>query len=169
VKRIAVYPGTFDPVTNGHLDLVDRGRRHFDRLIIAILSNEGKEPMFSVKERAELIREAVAGWDNVDVDSFEGLLVDYAEHVGASMILRGIRAVTDLEYEMQMAMMNRRMCDSLETVFMVPSESYSYVSSRLVREVAGLGGSTEDLVPPAVAQALARRFKIRGTRDGESG
>jgi pantetheine-phosphate adenylyltransferase len=162
VKRIAVYPGTFDPVTNGHLDLADRGRRHFDRLIIAILRNEGKEPMFSVDERIELLRQAVDGWDNVDVESFDGLLVDYAERVGASMILRGIRAVTDLEYEMQMAMMNRRMNQNLETVFMVPSEAYSYVSSRLVREVSGLGGTAEGLVPECVARALARRMGNRG-------
>jgi pantetheine-phosphate adenylyltransferase len=158
VKRTAVYPGTFDPVTLGHLDLAERGRRHFDRLIIAILRNEGKEPLFSVEERIGLLREAVAGWDNVDVESFDGLLVDYARSIGATMILRGIRAVTDLEYEMQMAMMNRTMYDALETVFMVPSETYSYVSSRLVREVARLGGSPRDLVPPNVALALARRF-----------
>jgi pantetheine-phosphate adenylyltransferase len=162
VNRIAVYPGTFDPVTNGHLDLADRGRRHFDRLIVAILRNEGKEPLFSVDKRIALLREAVAGWDNVVVESFDGLLVEYAKKVGASMILRGIRAVTDLEYEMQMAMMNRQMCDSLETVFMVPSEKYSYVSSRLVREVARLGGSPDDLVPPNVVRALARRFGRRG-------
>jgi pantetheine-phosphate adenylyltransferase len=158
VKRTAVYPGTFDPVTLGHLDLAERGRRHFDRLVIAILRNEGKEPLFSVEERIGLLREAVAGWDNVAVESFDGLLVDYARSIGATMILRGIRAVTDLEYEMQMAMMNRQMYDALETVFMVPSETYSYVSSRLVREVARLGGSPSDLVPPNVARALARRF-----------
>ena len=158
MKRIAVYPGTFDPVTNGHLDLADRGRRHFDRLVVAILGNEDKEPMFTVDERIGLLREAVAGWDNVSVECFDGLLVDYAKKIGATMILRGIRAVTDLEYEMQMAMMNRQMYDRLETVFMVPSETYSYVSSRLVREVARLGGSPVDLVPPNVARALARRF-----------
>lgn len=163
MKRIAVYPGTFDPVTNGHLDLADRGRRHFDRLIIAILRNEGKEPLFSVDERIGLLREAVAGWPNVAVESFDGLLVDYAKKIGATMILRGIRAVTDLEYEMQMAMMNRRMYDPLETVFMVPSETYSYVSSRLVREVARLGGSAEPLVPPNVAAALAHRFRRSGS------
>jgi len=159
VKRIAVYPGTFDPVTNGHLDLADRGRRHFDRLVIAILRNEGKEPLFSVDQRMRLLREAVADWDNVEVDSFDGLLVDYARKVGATMILRGIRAVTDLEYEMQMAMMNRRMDPKLETVFVVPSETYSYVSSRIVREVASLGGSTKGLVPQNVEDALSRPFK----------
>ena len=159
MNRIAVYPGAFDPVTHGHLDLVDRGRRHFDRLIVAVLSNEGKgQPLFTVEERLTLLRESVAAWENVEVDAFDGLLVDYAERVGATMILRGIRAVTDLEYEMQMAMMNRRLRPALETVFMVPNESYSYVSSRLVREVARLGGTTEGLVPPNVASALARRF-----------
>ncbi len=159
MTRIAVYPGSFDPVTNGHLDLADRGRRHFDRLIVAILRNEGKvDPLFSVDERIELLRGAVAGWDNVDVDSFDGLLVDYAARVGATMILRGIRAVTDLEYEMQMAMMNRRMEPDLETLFMVPNEEYSYVSSKLVREVARLGGTTEGLVPTSVSHALVRRY-----------
>jgi pantetheine-phosphate adenylyltransferase len=159
VKRIAVYPGTFDPVTNGHLDLADRGRRHFDRLVISILRNDGKEPLFTVDQRSRLLREAVADWDNVEVDSFDGLLVDYARKVGATMILRGIRAVTDLEYEMQMAMMNRRMDPQLETVFVVPSETYSYVSSRIVREVASLGGSTKGLVPQNVEDALSRHFK----------
>ncbi len=162
MKRIAVYPGTFDPVTYGHLDLADRGRRHFDRLVIAILRNEGKKPLFTVDQRIRLLREAVADWDNVEVDSFDGLLVDYARKVGATMILRGIRAVTDLEYEMQMAMMNRRMDPKLETVFVVPSEAYSYVSSRIVREVASLGGSTAGLVPQNVEDALSRRFKVSG-------
>jgi pantetheine-phosphate adenylyltransferase len=163
MKRSAVYPGTFDPVTNGHLDLADRGRRHFDELVIGVLRNEDKAPLFSVEERVALLAEAVRGWDNVRVDSFDGLLVDFARRVGASMILRGIRAVTDLEYEMQMAMMNRRMNPGLETVFVVPSEAYSYVSSRLVREVARLGGSTAGLVPANVARALAQRFAPRST------
>ncbi len=162
MKRSGVYPGTFDPVTNGHLDLVERGRRHFDRLVIGVLGNADKQPLFSVDERIALLREAVGSWDNVEVASFDGLLVDFARGVGASMILRGIRAVTDLEVEMQMAMMNRRMCPELETVFMVPSEAYSFVSSRLVREVARLGGSTAGLVPPAVQAALALRLAPRG-------
>ena len=159
MKRTAVYPGTFDPVTHSHLDLVDRGRRHFDRLVIAILHNEEKQPLFTVDERIRLLRDSVSKWGNVEVASFDGLLVDYAREVGATMILRGIRAVTDLEYEMQMAMMNRRMDPKLETVFLVPSETYSFVSSRLVREVAALGGSTDGLVPATVTEALARRFK----------
>jgi pantetheine-phosphate adenylyltransferase len=158
VKRIAVYPGTFDPVTNGHLDLAERGLRHFDHLFVAVLANEGKEPLFSVEERVGLLREAVAPWSDVTVDSFDGLLVDYARRVGAGVILRGIRAITDLEYEMQMAMMNRKLEPALETVFLAPSEAYTYVSSRLVREVTRLGGSVQDLVPPVVAEALARRF-----------
>jgi len=158
VKRIAVYPGTFDPVTNGHLDLADRGRRHFDRLVMAILRNEDKEPLFSSEERKLLLCEAVDGWDNVEVDEFDGLLVDYARAMGASFILRGIRAASDFEYEMQMAMMNRKLARDLETVFLVPNEAYSYVSSRLVREVARLGGSLTDLVPRNVALALQQRF-----------
>lgn len=161
MRRIGVYPGTFDPVTNGHLDLADRGRKQFDQLIIGVLSNDEKQPAFTVEQRVALLRDAVSGWDNVEVAAFDGLLVEFAARVGATMILRGIRAVTDLEYEMQMAMMNRRMNPALETVFVVPSEAYSYVSSRLVREVARLGGSTEGLVPPQVARALARRFAAR--------
>ena len=159
VKRIAVYPGTFDPVTNGHLDLVDRGRRHFDRVIVAILRSELKQPLFELDERIGLLREAAGDWDNVEVDSFDGLLVDYAKRVGSTFILRGIRAASDFEYEMQMAMMNRKLSPELETVFLVPSEALSYVSSRLVREVARLGGSVDELVPPNVAVALARRFR----------
>lgn len=159
MKRIAVYPGTFDPVTHGHLDLAERGQRHFDRLVMAILRNEDKQPLFSVEERMELLREAVVRWPRVQVESFDGLLVDYARELGASVILRGIRAASDFEYEMQMAMMNRKLEPELETVFLVPSEAYSYVSSRLVREVARLGGSVSALVPPNVAEALAARFK----------
>jgi pantetheine-phosphate adenylyltransferase len=158
VKRIAVYPGTFDPVTHGHLDLVDRGRRHFDGLIVGILRNEDKEPMFSVEERVALIEEAISGWDNVRVDSFDGLLVDYCKRAGASVILRGMRALSDFEYELQMALMNRRLEPDVETVFLTPTEAYSYVSSRLVREVARLGGEVEGLVPRTVAAALARRL-----------
>jgi pantetheine-phosphate adenylyltransferase len=156
--RIAVYPGTFDPVTFGHLDLVERGRRHVDKLIIAILRNEDKQTLFSVAERTAFLREAVAGMPNVVVDDFDGLLVDYAKRTGASLILRGLRAVSDFEYELQMAMMNRRLAPQLETAFLMPNEAFSYVSSRLVREVAHLGGDVQGLVPPAVAKALTARF-----------
>ena len=161
--RIAVYPGTFDPVTYGHLDLVERGRKHCDRLILAILRNEDKQPLFTVDERAAFLRRAVGAWGNVAVDSFDGLLVDYAKRTGASLILRGLRAVSDFEYELQMAMMNRRLAPDLETAFLMPSEAYSYVSSRLVREVARLGGDVSGLVPPDVAAALAEKF-ARGVR-----
>ena len=164
MKRIAVYPGTFDPVTNGHLDLADRGRRHFDELVMAVLENEDKQPTFTIAERIELLREAVAPWQNVRVDSFGGLLVDYAARIGASVILRGIRAVSDFEYELQMAMMNRRLQPQLETAFLVPSDSYSYLSSRLVREVVRFGGSVEGLVPDNVAAALRERLHARAKR-----
>ena len=162
--RIGVYPGTFDPVTYGHLDLVERGARHVDRLILAILRNEDKTPMFSVAERMKLLREAVTGFDNVDVDSFDGLLVDYAKRKGATLILRGVRAVSDFEYELQMAMMNRRLAPGVETAFLMPSETYSYLSSRLVREVARLGGNIKGLVPPNVEKALARHVGSRARR-----
>ena len=158
MKRIAVYPGTFDPVTHGHLDLVDRGRRQYDRLILAVLRHDSKTPLFSIEERVELLKESVKDWPDVEVDSFDGLLVDYARSVGAGAILRGIRAASDFEYEMQMAMMNRHLSPELETVFLVPNEAYSYVSSRLVREVAGLGGSVGNLVPANVVGALKARF-----------
>ncbi len=157
MRRIAVYPGTFDPVTNGHLDLVDRGRLRFDGLVVAILSNEEKLPMFTLEERIGFLRDATSRWPDVQVDTFDGLLVDYARTIGASVILRGLRAVSDFEYELQMAMMNRRLAPELETVFLMPSESYSYLSSRLVREVARLGGRLDGLVPESVARALAER------------
>ena len=156
--RIAVYPGTFDPVTFGHLDLVERGRRLVDKLIISILRNEDKKPLFNVAERTAFLRAATAGLDNVVVDDFDGLLVDYAKRTGATLILRGLRAVSDFEYELQMAMMNRRLAPDLETAFLMPNEAFSYVSSRLVREVAHLGGDVRGLVPEAVAKALAQRF-----------
>jgi pantetheine-phosphate adenylyltransferase len=156
--RIGVYPGTFDPVTYGHLDLVERGRKHVDRLVLAILRNEDKQPLFSFEDRIAFLRDAVSRWDNVVVDSFDGLLVDYAKRTGASLILRGLRAVSDFEYELQMAMMNRRLAPDLETAFLMPNEAFSYVSSRLVREVARLGGDVAGLVPPNVAKALDEKF-----------
>jgi len=158
VSRIAVYPGTFDPVTNGHLDLAERARNHYDGLVMAILDNEDKQPLFSVRERIGMLCDAVAPWPNVSVDSFDGLLVDYLRRTGASVILRGIRAVSDFEYEMQMAMMNRQLAPQFETVFWLPSARYSFLSSRLVREVARLGGTLDGLVPEAVDEALRRRF-----------
>jgi pantetheine-phosphate adenylyltransferase len=151
---LAIYPGSFDPVTNGHLDLIERAAKIFDRLIVAVLRNLDKAPMFTLEERVEMLREATRPWANVEVDVFAGLLVDYAQKRNASIILRGIRAISDYEYELQMAMMNRKLGPNLETVFMIPAEAYSYLSSRLVREIARLGGPVEGLVPPAVEQRL---------------
>ena len=155
---IAVYPGSFDPITNGHLDLIQRGSRLFGRLIVAILRNEGKEPLFTVEERIEMLREVVEVYPNVEVDSFDGLLVDYAAARQATVMLRGIRAISDYEYELQMALMNRRLSPELETVFMMAHEAYSFISSRLVKEVFSLGGSISGLVPPSVEARLQRRL-----------
>ena len=151
---IAIYPGSFDPVTNGHLDLIERGEKMFDLVIVAVLSNTEKQPLFTVPERVEMLREVTQKWPAVEVDVFHGLLVDYARKRGAGVILRGIRAVSDYEYELQMALMNRKLEPRLETVFMLPSETYSYLSSKLVREIAQLGGPLRDLVPPAVERRL---------------
>ena len=156
---IAIYPGSFDPMTNGHLDLIDRGARLFGRMIVAILRNETKEPLFSVEERMEMLTEVVKQYPNVEVDCFDGLLVDYAIERGASVLLRGIRAISDYEYELQMALMNRRLRPELETVFMMAGEAYSFISSRLVKEVFGLGGSISGLVPPSVERRLASRMR----------
>ena len=150
----AIYPGSFDPVTNGHLDLIERASGLFDRLIVAILVNPDKDPLFSVGERVGMLKEAVKHLPNVEVDTFEGLLVDYARRQGARVLLRGIRAVSDYEYELQMALMNRQLQPDIETVFMLPAEAYSYLSSRLVKEVARLGGSIKDLVPPTVEERI---------------
>jgi pantetheine-phosphate adenylyltransferase len=151
---VAIYPGSFDPVTNGHLDLIERGEKMFDLVIVAVLKNTDKQPLFSVDERVEMLREVTKQWAGVEVDVFEGLLVDYARSRGAGVILRGIRAVSDYEYELQMALMNRKLEPRLETVFMLPGLSYSYLSSKLVREIAQLGASLKGLVPPIVEERL---------------
>lgn len=151
---VAIYPGSFDPVTNGHLDLIARGEKMFDRLIVAVLKNVEKEPMFSLPERVDMLREVTKQWPSVEVDIFEGLLVDYARKRNAGVILRGIRAISDYEYELQMALMNRKLEPQLETVFMLPGESYSYLSAKVVREIAQLGGPLTGLVPPVVEQRL---------------
>lgn len=151
---LAIYPGSFDPVTNGHLDLIERGAKIFDRLSVAVLHNQDKRPLFSVEERVEMLREVTRRWSNVDVDVFDGLLVEYAQRRGAQVLLRGIRAISDYEYELQMALMNRKLSPGMETVFMMPAEAYSYLSSRLVKEVFNLGGDISQLVPPLVIERL---------------
>jgi pantetheine-phosphate adenylyltransferase len=155
---LAIYPGSFDPVTNGHLDLIERGAKIFDRLVVSILRNFEKEPLFTVDERVEMLREVTRPWANVEVEVFSGLLVEYARLRQANVILRGIRAVSDYEYELQMAMMNRKLNRDVETVFMMPDAKYSFLSSRLVREIAQLGGPIAGLVPPVVEERL--RAKI---------
>jgi pantetheine-phosphate adenylyltransferase len=155
---LALFPGSFDPVTNGHLDIVERGLAVFDRVRLAILLNPEKQPLFSVAERVALIREAYRTNPRVEVDTFSGLLVDYARRAGASVIIRGLRAISDFEYEFQMALMNRRLDPRIETVFMMPAESYSYVSSRLVKEVFQLGGRVSELVPPVVERRLHEKY-----------
>ena len=157
---IALYPGSFDPVTNGHLDLIERGEKMFDLVIVAVLKNAEKQPLFTVPERVEMLREVTDRWSGVEVDVFDGLLVDYARKRGAGVILRGIRAVSDYEYELQMALMNRKLAPEIETVFMLPGEKYSYLSSRLVREISQLGGPVKDLVPTAVEERLRARNAV---------
>ena len=153
-KVIAIYPGSFDPPTNGHLDLIERGSKIFDELIVAILRNPEKNPLFSLGERRAMLEALTADFKNVQVDVFDGLTVDYAARVKASAVLRGIRALSDYEYELQMAMMNRKIEPQIETVFMLPGEPYSYLSSRLVKEIARLGGPVKGLVPPIVEERL---------------
>jgi pantetheine-phosphate adenylyltransferase len=155
---IAIYPGSFDPLTNGHLDLIERGSEIFDELVVAILRNTEKSPLFSLGERRAMLEAMTERFRNVRVDTFDGLTVDYALKVGAKAILRGIRALSDYEYELQMALMNRKLNPDLETVFMMPAEQYSYLSSKRVREVAQLGGSIKDLVPAMVEQRLREKL-----------
>jgi len=154
----AIYPGSFDPLTNGHLDLIERGSKIFDELIVAVLRNTEKDPLFTVSERLQMLEQMVRQYENVRVEAFEGLLVDYAMRKKAKAVLRGIRAISDYEYELQMALMNRKLEPQLETVFMMPAETYSYLSSRLVKEVFRLGGSVRGLVPEVVEQRLREKF-----------
>jgi pantetheine-phosphate adenylyltransferase len=158
-KVIAIYPGTFDPLTNGHLDLIQRGSKIFDELIVGILRNPEKDPLFTLNERKEVLLRMTKRFPNVSIDTFDGLLVDYARSKNARAVLRGIRAISDYEYELQMALMNRKLDPNIETVFMMPAEAYSYLSSRLVKEIYRLGGSIRGLVPELVEQRLKRKIK----------
>ena len=157
--RIAVYPGTFDPVTNGHVDLVDRAAPLFERLVVGVAESPGKKPALPMSLRVELAREALAGHDNVEVRGFNGLLAHFVRDLGAGVLLRGLRAVSDFEYEFQLASMNRHLIPEAETLFLTPAEQYSFISSSLVREIARLGGNVSDFVHPAVQHALRQRWQ----------
>ena len=159
--RIAIYPGSFDPLTSGHVDIIERGARIFDQIVVAILANAEKTPLFSESERVSIIRDVFKGQANVRVDTFNGLLVDYAQRQQATVLVRGLRAVSDFEYEFQMALMNRHLAPGLETVFMMPDEKYTYISSRLIKEVFSLGGEISGLVPPIVEEKLRSKHKSR--------
>lgn len=158
--RLAVYPGSFDPVTNGHVDIIERGARLFDRVVVAVLVNESKAPLFTAAERVQMLREVFQDRGAIEIDTFDGLLVDYARARGAQVIVKGLRAVSDFEYESHMALMNRRLRGDIDTMFMMPAEAYAYTSSRLIKEVFRLGGEVGGLVPPLVEERLRRKFAL---------
>jgi pantetheine-phosphate adenylyltransferase len=164
MKRIAVYPGSFDPVTNGHLDIIHRALEFVDELVIAILVNPEKQALFTVKERMEMIRNVLPENPRIQLDQFDGLLVEYARKKNARVIIRGLRAVSDFDYEFQMALMNRRLEPQIETVFLVPAEQYTYVSSRLVKEICALGGAVRGLVPEDVEKRIQKKLQTDGRR-----
>ena len=159
MKHIAVYPGTFDPVTNGHIDLVERSLRIFDTVVVAIAANPKKTPLFSLEERIDMFKKVTAKYKNVKIEGFDGLLVDYVRMKKAVGIIRGLRAVSDFEYEMQMALMNRRLDSQIETVFLMPSEEYSFITSTIVKEAASYGGDVSSLVPKVVVEKLKKKYK----------
>jgi pantetheine-phosphate adenylyltransferase len=160
--KLAVYPGSFDPLTNGHVDIIERGTRLFDKIVVAVLVNVEKSPLFTMQERVDIVREVFKGRPNVEVDTFQGLLVDYVATRQADVIVRGLRALSDFETEFQMALMNRRLSPDVETVFMMPAEQYTYISSRLIKEVFSLGGQVSGLVPQVVERHLQEKQKSRG-------
>jgi pantetheine-phosphate adenylyltransferase len=161
MSTLAVYPGSFDPLTNGHVDIIERGARLFDRIIVAILVNAEKSPLFTTAERVDIAGKVFKDWSNVEVDTFDGLLVDYVARRKANVLVRGLRAVSDFEYEFQMALMNRHLNPAVETVFMMPAEKYSYISSRLIKEVFALGGPVHGLVPELVEKRLREKQAVR--------
>ncbi len=156
--RTVIYPGSFDPFTNGHLDIVQRAAKLFDKVIVAVAKNEGKNPLFSVEERLDLVRQSITGQQNVSAEAFEGLLVDYVEKRGGQAVIRGLRAVSDFEFEFQLALMNRKLNEHVETIFMMPKDTYTFLSSRLVKEIARLGGDVSSFVPPQGVAALKAKF-----------
>jgi pantetheine-phosphate adenylyltransferase len=157
--RTAIYPGSFDPLTNGHLDVIERAVKLFDRVVVAVAKNESKQPLFTLDERLKLVRRGVQHLRNVEADSFDNLLVDYAEQRSAQAIVRGLRAVSDFEFEFQLALMNRKLNEKVETIFMMPKDTYTFLSSRIVKEIARLGGDVSAFVPAHVRTALARKLK----------
>ena len=154
----AVYPGSFDPITNGHVDIIERGLAIFDEVIVAIARNSGKKPLFSIKERVKILNEITSGYKRIKIDIFDGLLVDYVKKVGAKAVIRGLRAVSDFEYEFQMAITNRKLGKDVETIFLMSSEKYSYLSSSIVKEVASYGGNVSGMVPEQIVKALDKKF-----------
>ena len=159
MKRTAIYPGSFDPLTNGHLDVIQRAAKLFDRVVVAVASNESKYPLFTKDERVALVKKAVAKLPNVEADAFDGLLVEYVAAKQAQVIVRGLRAVSDFEFEFQLALMNRKLDEKIETIFMMPKDTYTFLSSRIVKEIARLGGDVSSFVPPNVQIALKKKLK----------
>ena len=159
MMRTAIYPGSFDPMTNGHLDVVQRAAKLFDRVVVAVAKNEGKHPLFTLDERLALVKQSVASLPNVEADAFEGLLVDYVVAKNARAIVRGLRAVSDFEFEFQLALMNRKLNENVETIFMMPKDTYTFLSSRIVKEIARLGGDVNPFVPAHVQTALMQKLK----------
>jgi len=157
--RIAIYPGSFDPLTNGHLDVVQRATKLFDRVVVAVAKSESKQPLFSLEERVDMVATAVQHLPNVEADAFDGLLVEYATRRGAHAVIRGLRAVSDFEFEFQLALMNRKLDEGIETIFMMPKDTYTFLSSRIVKEIALLGGNVSPFVPGHVRTALAHKSK----------
>ena len=158
--RTAIYPGSFDPLTNGHLDVIERAVKLFDRVIVAVARNQSKQPLFTLEERVELVRKSIRHLPHVKVDSFDCLLVDYVERRSAKAIIRGLRAVSDFEFEFQLALMNRKLNENVETIFMMPKDTYTFLSSRMIKEIAHLGGNVRSFVPAHVRAALCQKFKI---------